>query len=73
MTEVPTISMDWVLYDRDLRHETVNLFNKIISTESDQSNTTFCFFTANNSSVTLNLSIGLYNKDIVWKTTLLDI
>ena len=50
-----------------------NLFNKIVSTESDHCNTTFCFFTANNTSVTLYLSIGLYDKVFVWKTTLLDV
>lgn len=30
-----------------------NLFNKIVSTKSDHCNTTFSFFTANNTSVTL--------------------
>lgn len=50
-----------------------NLFDKIVSTKSDHCNTTFSFFTANNTSVTLYLSIGLYDKVFVWKTTLLDV
>ena len=50
-----------------------NLFTKIVSTKSDHCNTAFSFFTANNTSVTLYLSIGLYDKVFVWKTTLLDV